>query len=91
MNDQTPLPSPCVSVCILDGATGFCRGCWRTIDEIRLWAALDNAGRLAVLAQLRERRQAAGFAAERRPNRRRSAAANATTAAADGTGIDPQN
>ncbi len=28
-------PSPCIAVCRLDEATGFCEGCFRTIDEIR--------------------------------------------------------
>ncbi|MBM3601020.1 MAG: DUF1289 domain-containing protein [Alphaproteobacteria bacterium] len=89
MTDEVPLPSPCVSVCILDGATGFCRGCWRTIDEIRVWAVLDNAERMTVLEGLRARRQAAGLASERRLNRRRTARPPVT--AVDASGMDPQN
>lgn len=69
--DERPLPSPCVSVCELDDATGFCKGCWRTIDEIGRWSALDNADRIAVLERLRDRRRAAGLAGARRVNRRR--------------------
>lgn len=70
--DERPLPSPCVSVCELDSATGFCKGCWRTIDEIGQWSALDNPGKIAVLERLRERRRAAGLAGARRVNRRRN-------------------
>ena len=33
---STPL-SPCIGVCIIDPASGFCRGCARTIREIAGW------------------------------------------------------
>jgi predicted Fe-S protein YdhL (DUF1289 family) len=52
------VPSPCVSVCRIDAATGWCEGCDRTIDEIARWSSLDEAGKLAVWAELK-RRQAA--------------------------------
>lgn len=29
--------TPCVDVCEFDLKTGWCRGCGRTRDEIRLW------------------------------------------------------
>lgn len=75
--DEHPLPSPCVSVCELDAVTGFCKGCWRTVDEIGRWSALDNPGKIAVLERLRERRRAAGLAGARRANRRRGVEAPA--------------
>jgi hypothetical protein len=50
--------SPCINVCQMDGATGWCRGCLRTIDEIAAWGRLDEAGRRGVLAQLASRRAA---------------------------------
>lgn len=31
------IPSPCISVCRMDAATGWCKGCYRTIDEIIAW------------------------------------------------------
>lgn len=37
------LPSPCMSVCQMDEASGWCQGCLRTIDEIRAWGAADEA------------------------------------------------
>jgi len=48
--------SPCISVCEMDGATGFCRGCLRTLDEIAVWSVLDDAERRAVWKALAERR-----------------------------------
>jgi uncharacterized protein len=50
-------PSPCVSICRMDDATGYCIGCLRTIDEIRDWIIMMPAEREAVLKQLDLRRQ----------------------------------
>jgi predicted Fe-S protein YdhL (DUF1289 family) len=51
-----PLPSPCVSVCRMDEASGWCLGCARTLDEIAAWGTLGDAGRRAVWARLPARR-----------------------------------
>jgi predicted Fe-S protein YdhL (DUF1289 family) len=40
--------SPCVNVCRMTPATGWCEGCRRSIDEIAAWARLDDAAREAV-------------------------------------------
>ncbi|HEX7857317.1 DUF1289 domain-containing protein [Sphingomonas sp. NPDC019816] len=29
--------SPCIDLCSFDGKTGWCRGCGRTIPEVRIW------------------------------------------------------
>ncbi|UCG98870.1 MAG: DUF1289 domain-containing protein [Burkholderiales bacterium] len=52
------VPSPCVSVCRIDAATGWCEGCWRTIDEIANWGLLDDDEKLAVWSELEQRRAA---------------------------------
>jgi predicted Fe-S protein YdhL (DUF1289 family) len=44
--------SPCVGVCTLDPAMGWCLGCGRTGDEIASWIGLDDAGRLAIWNEL---------------------------------------
>ena len=49
-------PSPCISVCQIDDATGLCLGCRRTIDEIRDWIIMLPDERQAVLQRLAERR-----------------------------------
>jgi len=41
----------------MDARTGWCEGCLRTIDEIAAWAALDDAGKLAIWDRLAERRE----------------------------------
>ena len=50
-------PSPCIAVCRLDEATGYCEGCWRTIDEIRDWIIMLPDERHEVLQRLAERRR----------------------------------
>lgn len=39
----------------MDAATGWCAGCWRTLDEIARWSAMDDPQRLAVWARLEQR------------------------------------
>lgn len=52
-----PVPSPCVNVCRMDPATGWCEGCLRTLDEIARWSAMSEADKRAVWAELPVRRQ----------------------------------
>ena len=53
-----PLPSPCISVCRMDAASGLCEGCLRTLDEIATWAMMDDQGRRAVWLRIEERARA---------------------------------
>jgi predicted Fe-S protein YdhL (DUF1289 family) len=53
---NAPVASPCINVCRIDEATGWCEGCQRTLDEIAAWSVLDNDQKLAVWRALRERR-----------------------------------
>jgi predicted Fe-S protein YdhL (DUF1289 family) len=48
-------PSPCISVCQIDPATGWCLGCKRTIDEIRDWMIMRPEERQRVLDALGQR------------------------------------
>jgi uncharacterized protein len=49
--------SPCINVCRMDAASGWCEGCLRTIDEIAAWGALDDGARRLVMLQLSGRRR----------------------------------
>ena len=53
-----PVPSPCVSVCRIDPASGLCVGCLRTIDEIANWGAMPPEQRVEVWRLIAERREA---------------------------------
>ena len=54
-NSDEDVPSPCISVCKMNEERSYCQGCFRSIPEIRAWAAADAAQRLAIWAQLAER------------------------------------
>ena len=50
-----PIASPCVKVCIVDGGSGLCLGCKRTLTEIADWSRLTDARRAQIMAQLETR------------------------------------
>jgi predicted Fe-S protein YdhL (DUF1289 family) len=52
---QTPVPSPCISLCEMAPVTGLCRGCLRTIDEIVAWGNASDAHKRAIWAEIRRR------------------------------------
>jgi hypothetical protein len=52
-----PVASPCINVCRMNPATGYCEGCWRTIDEIAAWSKLDDQAKRAVWEALAQRRE----------------------------------
>ena len=52
---QTPpraIATPCTKVCIVDGASGLCLGCYRTLTEIGGWSRLTDEERARVMAEL---------------------------------------
>ena len=51
-----PIATPCVKVCIVDGESGLCLGCYRTLAEVAGWGRMSDAERAAIMAQLPERR-----------------------------------
>ncbi len=60
MSVAPPKPSsPCTKVCVLDDATGLCRGCGRTRDEIAAWGMMREAERQTIMAGLDARLRAA--------------------------------
>ena len=59
--------SPCIRVCTLDESGQLCMGCFRTIEEIGLWAQLTDTARSRVVgrAALRRRDHESGRPAAR--------------------------
>ena len=51
-----PIATPCVKVCIVDGESGLCLGCYRTLGEVASWSALAEAERDEIIAALPARR-----------------------------------
>ena len=50
------IATPCVKVCVVDGDSGLCLGCFRSLGEIAGWAALTEAARAELMAELPWRR-----------------------------------
>ncbi|MFY3382610.1 DUF1289 domain-containing protein [Paracidovorax sp. MALMAid1276] len=50
-----PVPSPCISVCRLSLDRSHCEGCFRTLEEIRVWSRADGDERRSIWAQLLQR------------------------------------
>lgn len=59
MTNET-VKSPCIDICSLD-EQDVCVGCYRTLQEITDWSAMDNAQRNIVLrnSQLRDQQSSA--------------------------------
>lgn len=55
-------PSPCIQVCRIVPATGWCEGCHRTMAEIAGWPGYAPAQRREVLARVAARGAPAGRA-----------------------------
>jgi predicted Fe-S protein YdhL (DUF1289 family) len=51
----TDLTSPCINVCKIDVRTGYCDGCFRTLDEIETWTLLDRSEKEALIEELKIR------------------------------------
>jgi hypothetical protein len=51
-----PITTPCVKVCIVDGESGLCLGCHRTLSEIAKWSGLDEDERVRITAALPARK-----------------------------------
>ena len=47
-----PIATPCVQVCVVDGESGLCLGCFRTLSEVAGWARLSDEARALIMAQL---------------------------------------
>ena len=64
------VPSPCISVCLMDEVDGVCVGCYRTRAEIATWGSMDQDDQILLLDILRDRR-AKATGVPRRASRRK--------------------
>ena len=51
-------PSPCIKVCEFKKGADECKGCYRTIDEIRDWIIMTDEEKRAIKEKIHERRNA---------------------------------
>jgi len=52
---QAQVPSPCVSVCVMNPVTGWCEGCLRSLAEIGDWAHADDDAKRQVWQTIAQR------------------------------------
>ena len=50
------IATPCIKVCVVDGASSLCLGCYRTLSEIGGWSGFSDAERATIMADLPARR-----------------------------------
>jgi predicted Fe-S protein YdhL (DUF1289 family) len=51
-----PIKTPCIKVCVVDGESGLCLGCYRKLNEVAAWGRLTDEERDRILAELPDRR-----------------------------------
>ena len=56
--ESAAVESPCIRECVIEQATGYCRGCCRTLDEISSWTRYTPGERRRVMEALSLRRAA---------------------------------
>lgn len=54
--DAEPVATPCVKLCVIDGETGLCLGCYRSLPEVARWGRMGEAERAGVMQGLADRR-----------------------------------
>jgi len=50
------IATPCIKVCVVDGESGLCMGCYRQLSEVAGWARLTDDERARIMAELPTRR-----------------------------------
>ena len=61
--------SPCVKLCVIHPASGLCIGCFRTINEIEGWSAMEPKARKILVAELPSREKLIVSRRKKRDNR----------------------
>jgi uncharacterized protein len=56
MDETRAIATPCVKICLIDGESGLCVGCQRTLTEVASWSRLSDDERTEIMSHLEERR-----------------------------------
>ena len=57
LRPPAPIKTPCIKVCVIDGETGLCMGCYRELTEVAAWQKLSDEDRARIMTDLPTRRQ----------------------------------
>jgi predicted Fe-S protein YdhL (DUF1289 family) len=55
---MSAIDTPCEKICIVDNASGLCRGCGRSLGEIERWTAYNDDERTRIMSELPRRLEA---------------------------------
>ena len=61
MDPAAPVPAntiatPCIKLCIVDGESGLCMGCFRSLPEVGRWGRMSDDERAEIMSGLPDRR-----------------------------------
>ncbi len=56
MTDRPAIATPCIKLCIIDGQSGLCMGCYRQLTEVAAWQKLSDDDRARIMEELPDRR-----------------------------------
>ncbi|MDO8381089.1 DUF1289 domain-containing protein [Phenylobacterium sp.] len=56
LRPPAPIKTPCIKVCVIDGETGLCMGCYRELTEVAAWQKLSDDERARIMTELPTRR-----------------------------------
>ena len=56
MEAAEPIATPCIKLCIVDGESGLCMGCFRSLPEVGRWSRMSPGERAAIMSGLTGRR-----------------------------------
>ena len=56
LRPPAPIKTPCIKVCVVDGESGLCMGCYRKLSEVAGWAKLTDDERASIMEELPARR-----------------------------------
>lgn len=56
MTPPRAIATPCIQVCAIDGDSGLCLGCFRTLREIAGWSRFTDTERAGLMTELPGRR-----------------------------------
>lgn len=56
LSQRPPIATPCIKVCVVDGPSRLCLGCFRTLPEIVRWQRYTDEERAQIMTELPHRR-----------------------------------
>ena len=56
LSQPPPIATPCIKVCVIDGPSRLCLGCFRSLPEVVRWQRYTDTERAEIMAALPARK-----------------------------------